>query len=175
MIKVLLVVLGVLVAACGVVYIMGSRQPVAHTASVRAHFRAPPDSLFRIVSDVAAYPAWRKDVKKVEILPARNGHTVWRETTRNGTLEYEFTEADPPERIISTIVTAGAGFTGRWRFRFLADSGGTDVDLMEEGTVQNPVFRFAMRYVFGTYSTMETYMRALAARTGETVTIQRAP
>ena len=175
MIKVLSVVLAALVVACGVVYYMGSRQPVAHTAAVRAHFRAAPDSLFRIVSDVAAYPSWRHDVKKVEVLPPRDGHVVWRETTGNGVLDYEFTESSAPERLVSTIVTTDAGFTGRWRFRFLADSGGTDVDIMEEGSVQNPLFRFAMRYVFGPYSTLETYLKALAARTGETVTITREP
>jgi len=32
-----------------------------------------------------------------------------------------------------------------------------------------------MRYVFGPYSSLEAYMKALAARTGETVTIERVP
>ena len=175
MIRVLVVVLVAIVAACGVIYYMGSRQPVAHTAAVRAHFHAPPDSLFKIVADVAAYPTWRPDVKRIEVLPPHDGHIVWRETTGNGTLEYEFTESSPPERIVSTIITTGAGFTGRWRYRFLADSGGTDVNIMEEGSVQNPFFRFAMRYVFGPYSSLETYMTALGKRAGEQVTVTRVP
>lgn len=175
MIKVLVGVLVVLVVACGVIYVMGSRQPLDHTAAVRAHFHAPPDSLYKIVSDVAAYPQWRPDVKKVEVLPQRNGHVAWRETGSNGTMDFEFTESSPPEHLVSTLISTGAGFTGRWRFRFLGDSAGTEVDIMEEGSVQNPIFRFAMRYVFGMYSSLETYMNALAARAGEKVTIARVP
>jgi len=174
-IKVLLVVLGLLVAACGVIYYMGSRQPVAHTAAVRAHFRAPPDSLYRIVWDVRDYPKWRPEVKSVNLLTSNDPNDAWEEVGRNGTLMYTFSEAAPPERLVSTLLTKDAGFTGRWRFRFLADSNGTDVNIMEEGSVQNPIFRFAMRYVFGPYSSLEAYMKALAARTGETVTIERVP
>jgi ribosome-associated toxin RatA of RatAB toxin-antitoxin module len=174
-IKVSLIVLALLLAACGMVYVMGSRQPLDHTAAVRAHLRASPDSLYKIVTDVLAYPSWRPGVTKVELLPPRDGHVVWRETSRQGALEYEFTETSPPTRAVSTLVSTGAGFTGRWRFRFLADSSGTNVDIMEEGRVQNPVFRFAMRYVFGMYSSLEAYTKALAARTGESVTVERVP
>jgi uncharacterized protein YndB with AHSA1/START domain len=175
MIRVLVVVLAVLVAACGVVYYMGSRQPVAHTAAVRAHFHAPPETLFKIVLDVKRYPEWRPDVKSVSLLGTNDPNDAWQEVGKKGTLEYTFSEISPPERIVSTLKTTDAGFTGRWRFRFLADSTGTDVNIMEEGSVQNPFFRFAMRYVFGPYSSLETYMTALGKRAGETVKVERVP
>ena len=175
MIRVLGVVLVALVAACGVVYYMGSRQPVAHTAAVRAHFHAPPETVYKIVWDVRHYPEWRPDVKQVNLLTTNDPNDAWEEIGKNGTLEYTFSEAAPPERLVSTLLTKDAGFTGRWRFRFLADSTGTDVNIMEEGSVQNPFFRFAMRYVFGPYSSLETYMTALGKRAGEQVTVTRVP
>ena len=177
--KRLLITLGALVVALalcvGVARLMGSRLPPDHVATVRAHFRAPPDSLYAAVSDVAAYPKWRADVKRVELLPAHHGHTAWRETTGSGALDYEFTLAIPTNRLVSTLVSTGAGFTGRWMYHFLPDTVGTTVILTEEGLVQEPLFRFAMHYVIGEHSSQEQFLGMLARRFGETVRTERLP
>ena len=171
--KWLLIALGALAVAGGIAYWMGSRLPLDHVATVRAHFGVPPDSMYAAVSNVAAYPSWRPDVKRVEVMPPRNGRAVWRETSRSGTLEYEFTIALPPFRLVSTLVTPDAGFSGRWMYHFNPDSTGTTVMLTEEGAVQNPFFRFLMHYAFGERSSMENFLALLGKRFGETVTVQR--
>jgi len=171
--KWLLIALGVLAVLIGVTYWMGSRLPLDHVATVRAHFGVPADSVYAAVSDVAAYPSWRPDVKKVELMPQRNGRTVWRETTGSGTLEYEFTIALPPYRIVSTLVTPNAGFSGRWMFHLLPDSTGTTVLVAEEGAVPNPFFRFLMHYVFGERASIERFLTLLGRRFGQTVTVER--
>jgi uncharacterized protein YndB with AHSA1/START domain len=167
--KWLLVTLGVLLVAVGAAYVMGSRLPVEHLATVRAQFHVPPDSVYAAVNDVAAYPSWRTDVKRVEMLPPHDGHVAWRESSRTGALEYEFTLAVPPFQLVSTLTTPDAGFTGRWMFHFLPDTAGTTVLVSEEGSVRNPFFRFLMHYVFGEHASLERFLGMLGHRFGETV------
>lgn len=169
--KWILVLLGVLVAVVAIAFTVGARLPQDHLAAVRARFAVPPDSVFAALTDVEAYPKWRKDVKSVSRLPDRAGHTVWRETAGSGVLDYEATVAIRPNRVVNSIITKDAGFSGRWIFQILPDSTGSTLTITEEGTVQQPLFRFMQRYVFGMTASMETFMRALGGRFGEQVTV----
>jgi uncharacterized protein YndB with AHSA1/START domain len=171
MMKWILVLLGVLVAAVAIAYTVGARLPQDHLAVVRARFAAPPDSVYDAITNVDAYPKWRKDVKSVSRLPARNGHTAWRETAGSGVLDYEATVAIRPNRVVNTIITKDAGFTGRWIFQILPDSTGSTLTVTEEGAVQQPIFRFLQRYVFGTHAAMETFLHSLGGRFGEKVAV----
>src|SRR5271169_6105539 len=72
--KGILIMFGALVVLVAIAVIVGARLPLDHVATVRAHYRQPPDSIYHVLVDVAAFPAWRHDVKKVERLPDRNGH-----------------------------------------------------------------------------------------------------
>ena len=74
-------------------------------------------------------------------------HVVWRERERMGALEYEFTVAVRPTRLVSTMTTPDAGFTGRWIYQILPDANGTVLTITEEGAVENPLFRFLSRFV----------------------------
>lgn len=167
--KWLLIALGALIVLAGVAYWMGSRLPQDHVVAVRAHFRAQPESVYAAVHDVSDYPKWRTDVRSVELLPPRDGRMRWKETTRHGTLEYEFTLDLAPSRLVSTLTTQDAGFSGRWLFHFLRDTTGTTVLVSEEGAVPNPFFRFMMQYVFGVRTTLDNYLRMLGNRFGETI------
>jgi uncharacterized protein YndB with AHSA1/START domain len=165
--KWILTVIGALALLVAIAYGVGARLPREHVATVRAHFRQPPDSIYRVLMDVATYPSWRSDVDRVEREPDRNGHIVWRERERMGGLEYEFTVAVRPTRLVSAIITPDAGFTGRWIYQILPDADGTVLTITEEGTVENPLFRFLSRYLFGNYGSMETMLRSLGKRFGE--------
>lgn len=171
--KLLVIALSVLAVAVAVMYAMGSRQPVDHVATVRAHFRVPADSLYAAIYDVKNYPRWRVDVKQVELLPSTNGHIVWREYSRSGKLDYDFTVVLPPNRLVASIVSKDAGFTGRWMYHFLPDTSGATLMIVEEGSVPNPFFRFAMRYVFGTHASLENFLGMLGKRFGEEVRTER--
>ena len=67
--KLLWRVLGALAAAVVIVIAIGALLPRQHTASRTAHFRAAPEAVWRAITDVATFPAWRTDVKRVEVLP----------------------------------------------------------------------------------------------------------
>jgi uncharacterized protein YndB with AHSA1/START domain len=140
---------------------------------VRARFAAPPDSVYDAITNVDAYPKWRKDVKSVRHLANRDGHTVWEEAAGSGTMAYEMTVAIRPNRVVNVLLPSehGRGFSGRWIFQILPDSVGSTLTISEEGTVENPIFRFMQRFVFGTHATMETFLNSLGGRFGEKVTV----
>ena len=171
--KWILITLGALVALVGLAYLVGARLPRDHVASVRAHFDQPPDSIYRVLTDVAAYPGWRHEVKAIEILPDRNGHQLWRERAGTAVLDYEFTLAVRPNRLVSTIVSTDVGFSGRWIYQILPDATGTTLTITEEGAVDNPIFRFVLRFVVGVHGTLEKYLVALGARFRTTVRPER--
>jgi len=56
-VKLLWRVLGALAAAVVIVIAIGALLPAA------------PEAVWRAITDVAAFPAWRTDVKRVEVLP----------------------------------------------------------------------------------------------------------
>jgi hypothetical protein len=60
--RILLYIFAGLVAVGLVLFAWGSRLPLAHTATRSARFDASPDTVWRVVTDVAAYPSWRTDV-----------------------------------------------------------------------------------------------------------------
>jgi hypothetical protein len=163
------ITLGALAALVLLAYLVGARLPPDHVASVRAHFHQPPDSIYRVLMDIPDYPSWRHDVERVQLSPPRGGHIVWRELTRSGTQEYEFTVAIHPTRLVSSLVSQGAGYTGRWIFQILPDAGGTNLTITEEGRVSNPFFRFVSRFILGTHTTIERYLSALGGRFGERI------
>jgi len=167
MMKWILAVVGALALLIAVAYGVGARLPREHVATVRAHFRQPPDSIYRVLTDVTSYPTWRSDVDRVEREPDRNGHIVWRERERMGALEYEFTVAIRPTRLVSAMITPDAGFAGRWIYQILPEVDGTVLTITEEGSVEDPLFRFLSHYVFGKYGSMETMLKSLGKRLGE--------
>ncbi len=173
MMRWILIVLGLLVFVAAIGYTAGARLPLAHSASVRARFAVPPDSLYAAIVAVDSYPKWRADVKTVTRLPDHNGHTAWRETTGSGALDYEATVAVQPNRVVNTITTKDAGFTGQWIFQILPDSTGSTLTITEEGAIEQPLFRFMQRYVFGMTASMETFLHALGGRFGERVAVTR--
>jgi hypothetical protein len=54
--------------------------------------------------------------------------------------------------------------------RFSTEPNGSRVRITERGEVRNVIFRFMARFVFGYTATMETYLKDLGGKLGETVT-----
>lgn len=159
-----LVLIAALLAAIG--YLL----PQGHVASRSAYYRAPPDAVFAVISDVAAGAAWRPDLQKVEMLPAVEGRERFREIGRTGAITMEVIERTPPARQVVRIADPDQPFGGTWTYELAPDDGGTRVTITERGEIYNPIFRALARFVFGYTSTMEDYLRALGARLGESVT-----
>jgi uncharacterized protein YndB with AHSA1/START domain len=164
-----------LAGALLVVVGVGAALPRAHVASRAARLPAPPERVWALLTDVAAYPRWRGDVTAVELLPPRDGRAAWRETSRHGKITFETTEADPPRRLVSRIADAGLPFGGAWEYQLTPDGVGTRIVVTERGEVYNPVFRFVSRFVMGHTATIDAFLRALGRALGTDVVPADAP
>ncbi len=148
---------------------VGALLPVAHVASRSGDFEQPPDTLYGVVNDVARYPEWWSDVSRVEMLEPVDGRVRFREHMTTGPIVMEIVEARPASRVVTRIADPDQPFGGTWTFEITPTAGGSRLTITERGEVYNPVFRFMSRFVFGHTGTLESFLRALGARFGESV------
>jgi hypothetical protein len=165
---------GALVALILLVYVIGLALPKSHVASASARYAAAPEAIWASLTDVAAFPQWRKDVTRVETLPDENGQRGWREYTTQGAIAYRVEEWVPPRRLVSRIADRKLPFGGTWTYELAPAGSGTRLTITERGDIYNPIFRFVSRFVLGYTATMNGVLRALGAKHGETVTPEPA-
>ena len=163
--KTVLVVSAFVVFVAILVVAIGAMLPVQHVASGTATLAASPDEVWRLITDVNGFPAWRSDVKAVERLPDRNGKPVWVEDTTSGRITLAVDRAEPPRLLVLRIADPDLPFGGTWTYELSPDGGGTVLKITENGEVYNPLFRFLSRFVFGHEGTIKGYLAALEKRT----------
>jgi uncharacterized membrane protein len=161
----LLAVVAVLVVLVGAVALIGMSLPQNHTASRSVHLDIPPDSLWDLVTDVDRYPSWRRDVDTVQRI--EGARLAWREVSGGDRMTYEAEAFEKPSHFVSRITDKGLPFGGSWDYRIEPDGTGSKLTITENGEVYNPIFRFVSRYVMGHTATMDKYLAALAAKTGD--------
>lgn len=145
--------------------LVGALLPRNHLARRRATFAKRPDELFATLTDVAAYPSWRGDVKRVEMVDAKR----FVEHGKQGRIAYEVTESTAPRRLVLRIADEKLAYGGTWTFELEPREGGTTLTITEDGFIKNLALRVLARFVFGYASTIEAYLRALGRRCGEDV------
>lgn len=158
---IVVIVLGLIAVAAAIAAMIGSRLPRAHTASGERLLNVAPDTLWRTLTDVDAFPSWRPDVKRVQRLPDRDGKTAWAEEGRTGKLTFVFERLDPPSVIVSRIADPTLPFGGTWTLTITPKSAGSLLHIREDGEIYNPLFRFMARFLFGYDGTIAGYLRAL--------------
>ena len=163
-------IVGILAAVVLLVVAIGYALPKSHVASVSARYAAPPEALWASLTDVSAFPRWRKDLTRVELLPEENGQRGWREHSKNDVITYRVVASDPPRRLVTRIADETLPFGGTWTYELAPADGGTRLTITERGEVYNPIFRFVSRFVLGYTGTMTEVLRAIGAKHGETVT-----
>ncbi len=156
-----LVVVGALVA---IVALIGSRLPQSHRASVEETLTAPPDAVWRTITDIDAFPSWREGLKRVQRLPDRDGRPAWIEEGRSGKMTLTVERLEAPRLLVGRIADPGLPFGGTWTYEITPTSGGSRLRITEAGEVYNPVFRFMARYIFGYEGTIRSYMTSLQKR-----------
>jgi hypothetical protein len=133
-----LAVLAALIAA------IGAALPRDHAASRTLTTRHSPADVWAVIADPGfATAATGQDVP-VEIL-----------------------ESHPPHRMVSKIADPNLPFGGTWTYQIAATPTGSTLTIAENGFVSNVIFRFVSRFVIGHHATMDTYLKALAARLGD--------
>jgi uncharacterized protein YndB with AHSA1/START domain len=167
--RVLLIVVGVLVALVLLVVIVGYLLPVKHVVTVSAPIPAPPDSVWAALTRPKDFPSWRPDVAAVDTLPDQDGHATWRETGKNGAISFVVEQAERPHRLVTRITDKSLPFGGGWEYVITPEGAGSRVQITEHGEVYNPVFRFVSRFIMGHTATASAYLKSLGARFGATV------
>ena len=157
--RIIILVLGALVALVLLVVAIGYALPVAHVATREARLAAPPERVFGVLRDVEKYPGWRSDVKGVEVL-ATVPALRWRERGDND-ITFEMETVEAPGKIVTRIVDKTLPFGGSWTYQLSPDSGGTRLVITENGEVYNPLFRFMSRFVFGHTATIDRFIEDL--------------
>ena len=173
--KIALIVVGALVGLVLVITVIGAMLPRDHVATMSTTVAAPPDTVWAALTDVAAYPSWRNDLKSVEVVS--KSPLSWREISAQGPMTLAVEAFEPPRLMVARITDQGQPFGGAWEYVVTPDSAGaakTRVTITERGWVSNPIFRFVSRFVMGHYSTLDTYLRALSRKFGAEVAPSRA-
>jgi hypothetical protein len=165
--RILILLVGLLVALIVVVVVAGLLLPAEHRASRTLVTRQSPQSIWDTINNHADESKWRPDIQSVTPLGDRDGKPVWQETYKDGnTLALMTTESKPPTRLVREIAEEGP-FSGRWEIEIQSTSAGSNVTITEVGRVSNPLFRFVSKYVIGHTTQMEKYLGSLAAKFGE--------
>jgi hypothetical protein len=159
--------LAALVALVLVVVLVGYLLPRDHVATVDARLSAAPEAVWASMTDVEAYPRWRRGVERVELLPDRDGRPAWREVAPTGTMTLGVEESDPGRRWVVRILDEDLPFGGTWTYDLAGEGAGTRLTLTEDGSVYNPVFRFASRFIMGHDATMNAWLEDLRGHLGE--------
>ncbi len=167
-VKIGLIVLGSVAGVLALVALFGCFLPRGHVAARTLKSKKPPEEVWNVLCDYAAVPRWHPEVKKVERLPDKNGHDVWRETDKRGYgVQLETVEAVAPRRLVRAIADENGPFTGQWEFDIAAAEDGSRVTLTERGQIANPFFRVMFRAFMTPSFYLELYLKALAAKLGD--------
>jgi hypothetical protein len=172
---VLFIVIGIVVGIillAGIMALIGSRLPKSHSASRSVFLHQSPKQVYSVVRDFASAPAWRSDVKRIEVHERPGTPLQFREEGKHGAVNFELAEDIPEQRMVTRILDTDLGYSGKWTYVFAPENGGTRVTITEDGEVSNVLFRFMSRYVFGQTATIDSYLNSLAKRFGENVAPQ---
>lgn len=165
--RLLILIVGFLIALILVVLVGGLLLPEEHHASRTLVTKQSPEAIWDTINDHANEAKWRSDIESVSTLAERNGKPVWQENYKDGnTLALMTTESKPPARVVREIAEEGP-FSGRWEIDIQPTPAGSNVTITEIGKVSNPIFRFVSKYVFGHTTQMERYLTNLAGKFGE--------
>lgn len=165
--KWVLIAAGVIVAIILFVVVVGMLLPRDHVATLAASIPAPPSAVWATITDPAGFPSWRRDVTRVELVGSTATGPSWREHSRHGTITMVIDVAEPPRHLVTRIADDTLPFGGRWEFDIESDGASSSrVVISEHGSVYNPVFRFASRFVMGHAQSINAYLRALGKHFG---------
>jgi uncharacterized protein YndB with AHSA1/START domain len=169
------VVLAALVVLALLATLAGAFLARTHRAAVRATFAADAGTLFATLTDVEGFAAWHPGVRSARRIAPLDGRAAFEEVTGDSTVRYVVAESAPPHRLVIRIASDDLPYGGTWTFELAPDGPRTRVTATEDGWVGPPLFRLLARFVFGYHATLAKHLRALGARLGEDVAVERVP
>jgi len=137
--------LGLLAVATAASFIVGMFLPAEHTSTSHAVLGRPPETVWRVLTDLDGMPLWRSDVTAVERLPDLMGKPAWREVGRSGPRVVELSLAEPPRRLVIQATVDGKPSLPMRTFDLVSIATGTEVIVTERVASRNPFRRVLVR------------------------------
>lgn len=145
--KLLLVIVATLILLTLLSGLVGALLPATRTAAHAREIAAPPERVWRVLTDIAGQPAWRPELAAVEVLSSEKGRERWIERPRRGP-EIRFSTQSRVEAREWIIIFSGPA-EGSWRGRLEPlPHGRTRLQVEESATVRNPWLRLMARVAF---------------------------
>ncbi len=162
------VALGALVGMVVAMTLVGYCLPRRHVASRSLALLIDPEQVWKTLIDYPGQMSWRRGLTAVERRPDSDGAEVWLESFGRNAVDFRTAEATPPSLLVRRIDDEVGPFRGRWEFSLEPGPAlkGCRVTLPEHGEVDNPFFRFVTRFVIGPATTLEGFLKDLAAKFG---------
>ena len=166
---------GAVVALLLVLWLLGRGLPEGHEISATLHLAKSREEVWGVLADTAAIPSWDRGVDRVERLPDRDGHEVWRWTMGRNAMVLEMTRSEAPLLLVRTIADEAKFFSGDWTYELSAERSGCALKLTEHGRVHVAIPRAMMRYmpfIADPSMYLRRHLERLAARFGEAPRIE---
>ena len=162
----LLIGIGIAIGIVAVLAGIGFSMPNAHVAQAEADFRADPDSVYAILSNIEGWPEWHPSVGSLTPLEDSSEERSWRIKGPDGSMTVTLVGEEPPTRFI--VLADGGMFLGRWTHHVAERPGGTRVTITEEARIDNLVIR-GLTVFRNQTSTLVRVLQALGDQLGERV------
>ncbi len=89
------------------------------------------------------------------------------EATRTSSTPVDVLESVAPSRLVTRVTEAEKNFGGTWTITIAPVPSGSEVTIIEDGWVANPIFRAISRLVIGHHATMDGILKKVAASLNE--------
>ncbi|MEM9454699.1 MAG: SRPBCC family protein [Myxococcota bacterium] len=146
---------------------IGLMMEPSHRVTRHATYASTPEELWRVITRFDQTPAWRSDIEAVQI---ESGDPIrFVEMGDQGPMPMEVTEQEAPYRLVIMASDFSLPFTGSWTFELEQVEGGTRLSITEQGSIDNPLFRFVAHVFMDPAATANTYLVDLGRHLGQEV------
>jgi len=158
------IVIGLLVVACLVIYLVGRSQPERHTATIRFAVPQARPVVWAALTDYATMEKWWPAVKATRLETQPDGTVVtWNTDGHGQVIGFRTREERAPARLVREITGDNLPFGGTWTYELTEENGGTTITITEDGFVKPPFFRGVMKLIMKPDATMRDFEKHFTA------------
>lgn len=156
------------------VYGYGKNLPEAYEVTRRALYDQSTTALWQAVTDYEKFPGWTESITRVERREDQEGLPVWRFYNQDGHyMDVAVIKEEAPELLAVRVVETDLPYGGSWTLIFTRkDDDTTELTVKEEGVIDHPFWRLAMKFVFAPEAMADQFLASLGRKFGEKVEIR---
>jgi uncharacterized protein YndB with AHSA1/START domain len=156
--KKLLIAFGAIFFLIACIWIYGASLPANEKVAVSKEIKAPPDEIWAVMTDWAAQPEWRDDVKSVKVIDRQ---TFIEYPKRGPEIHFKVARLEP-SRFLELTLTGP--FSGTYQVTLSEKDGITHVEEVYSLHYPSPVGRILSKLFFDIEAFAEDYLSKLEQR-----------